>query len=117
MLDCGHEPSEHTESTTGYGVDSAGKKHCYACCLAQDIESLRTEQHWTAYLASDGKSLTTWPGGHLARITWSAVRKVGFGWKPSRVYWNAIDVHGQRWHGTSPGPGMYARMHRSKGRA
>jgi hypothetical protein len=26
----------------------------------------------------------------------------------------ATDVHGQKWYGTSPGPQMYARMHKAK---
>jgi len=37
--------------------------------------------------------------------------------KSPRVYFSGTDDKGRRWHGSSPGVGMFARMHRNKGRA
>lgn len=50
MLDCGHKPSPHSTSTTGYGVDSDGKWHCYECCAARDRQSMIETGRTTLYL-------------------------------------------------------------------
>jgi hypothetical protein len=69
---------------------------------------------WSMYLASDGRTLTTWPGDKLATVTSETVREVGFGYRPSRTYLRAIAIDGSHWYGTSPGRGMYARMRRAR---
>ena len=81
---------------------------------------LRTAQVYMAYLTGKPGSvygdyeLTTWTGGKLATVTYAQQGRHNIGGKLYRF--RAIDVHGQHWHGTSPGPGMYARMRRSKGK-
>jgi hypothetical protein len=112
VLDCGHVPSPHSASTTGYGKRTDGTLHCFACCDAFERESLRTEQTALAYLNQDGSAVTTWTGGHLMRVTSETVRRVGFGHNPQRTYLQATDIHGQRWHGNGPGHCMYVRMRR-----
>lgn len=117
-LDCGHPPSSHGPLTTGTARTSDGQEICWDCSHHEEREALRTARSYTAYLMRDaaGKvTLTTWAGGKLADVTSYATRPVGFGFRPSRTYFRATDVHGTHWHGTSPGFGMYARMRRTKG--
>jgi len=104
ILSCGHPPSSHI---------------CYECADTIQREELRTAQHFTAYLVQRGRNvyLQTWPGGRLANVTKHWTHRVGFGYDTVRHYFTAIDVHGQRWHGTSPGFEMYARMTRTRTRA
>jgi len=70
---------------------------------------MRTGDQLCAYLNSDGTAIIIWSGGKLARVTYKVSRRVGFNGS-TRVYLNAIDDTGKRWHGTSPGPDMYARL-------
>jgi len=113
-LSCGHEPSPHGPHTTGTAHTPNGREICWGCADNEQRESLKTEERWDAYLSSDGKQLTTWTGGKLADVTELWWRDgVNFG-GTRRYYFRARDVHGQRWHGTSPGHSMYARMRRSK---
>lgn len=49
-LDCGHEPSEHSECTTGYGTDREGKTYCYACCAERDKADMIETGRATLYL-------------------------------------------------------------------
>lgn len=74
---------------------------------------MQSAREFVGYLASDGSTITTWSGGHLARVTRKATRKVGFHGS-TRVYFDAIDDAGKAWYGNSPGPGMYARLHARK---
>lgn len=112
ILDCGHEPSPHSEYTTGTAHTSDNREICWDCSYAGELSAMRTAQHYGAYLSGNGSRLTTWPGQPLAVVTSLVERRVGFG--GSRFYFKATDLDGQHWHGTSPGPGMYARLHRSK---
>jgi len=108
-LDCGHVASPHSEYTTGYGVDSSGKKHCYACCHAQDLAQLKdTTKPFFAYVNGDGKSITNWPGSTLMRITSESTGRGGFGGR--MYYYRAIDANGQQWHGKNAGRGMCIKL-------
>jgi len=85
----------------------------------REVNALKKSDHYGAYMSSNGKTLTTWTGGHLGHITQtsdmnnSMVRR---GYTSDKLlHFRATDLHGGTWHGTSPGPGMYARMHRTKG--
>ena len=62
-LDCGHEPSEHSQHTTGYGTDSTGKTFCYECAAKMEREYMIKHGETTLYLTEDGR-ITDWPG-HL----------------------------------------------------
>ena len=112
MLSCGHNPSAHSEYTTGTAHTPDGREICCECADKEQREALKTETHYIAYLSSDGRSnLTTWTGGVLAHIT--RVWTVGNIFAGSLLRFWAKDIHGAMWYGTSPGPGTCARMHKS----
>lgn len=120
-LDCGHvlEVPEDTRTTgtggTGYGRTVDGRTHCYACCHQTDMARMDADGRITAYLASDGRTITTWPGLPLLTVTreWQ-IDASGFcrGTRITRVW--ARDRHGAWWHGRGPGRCMYIRMMRSR---
>lgn len=62
-LDCGHDPSPHTESSNGYGTDSKGNTFCYECCAKQDIEHMQKNGRIALYLVKkdNGYEVTNWP--------------------------------------------------------
>ena len=70
-LDCGHPPSPHDESTTGYASNSQGKRYCYECAAEMDRDAIRAGKPITAYLSkapSDSMynfEVSTWPGVQL----------------------------------------------------
>ena len=117
-LNCGHEPSPHGEHTTGTGHTADGRELCWECCNRDERDALRTAQHYSAYLTcTEGGTyaLTTWPGGELAKVTAIWETSAGGFARGTTIYrFRAVDDDGQRWYGTSPGPGMYARMHRAR---
>lgn len=118
-LDCGHPESAHSSITRGYAI-LHGIKVCYDCAQSQEIADLKTAQRYTAYLTADGPyrhSLTGWVGWKLATVTrlWETSAG-GFCRGRNIMRFRATDVHGQKWYGTSPGVGMYARMHKAKSR-
>jgi hypothetical protein len=113
VLDCGHNPSPHSDYTTGTAHTSTGKEICWECSYKREQEALKRTTHYVAFLASDGKTLTTWPGQTLARVTrlWTIPNNMA-----GKLYrFRAVDVHGAAWYGSTPGHGMYARMHKAKG--
>jgi hypothetical protein len=65
-LDCGHEPSEHSDFTTGYGKDANGKTFCYACCAKNDKAQMIRDGRATLYLTAEKETnrfaVTNWPG-------------------------------------------------------
>ncbi len=117
MLDCGHEPSEHSDCTTGYGTDAQGKRHCYECCANNDIDAMIRDGRATLYLTggigvtSDGKrevsakkypgTISNWPGSlkfnlfHIRLGYHNIVR-----WRYD-VWFNGPD--GFKWHGVTYG--------------
>ena len=109
-LACGHEPSPHSDFTTGTAYTTDGREICWECADKEQRAALLTEKHYFSYLNSDATKLTTWSGGTLATIR--RLWKVGNNFAGTILRFRAIDVHGQEWYGTSPGAGMYARMHR-----
>lgn len=120
-LDCGHL-STPNRYLAGYATASDGHRICYNCADVAQREDLKTADRFTAYLSvpqhtatshtTTGSTLTTWTGGRLARVTYLTKCRHNIGGHLYRF--EAFDVHGQRWIGTSPGPGMYARMRRAK---
>jgi hypothetical protein len=70
-LDCGHEPSPHSDITTGYGITPDGKKHCYACCAENDKARMIETGRATLYLTKEKESgralITNWPGSLIFR--------------------------------------------------
>ena len=60
LLYCGHEPSEHSECTTGYGSDSRGRRYCYDCCAERERDAMIKTGQGVLYLTDKG--ITDWPG-------------------------------------------------------
>lgn len=114
-LDCGHPESLHSSITRGYGQDRDGKRHCYACCLSRELEAMDRDGRINAYLSSDGRHITDWPGGILAVVMRTTVTDAGGfcrGTQITRVW--AQDRHGAWWHGRGSGRGMFMRLRRSR---
>lgn len=112
-LACGHAPSPHGEHTTGTAHMPDRREVCWECADAHQRERMRTESEIVAYLNTDGSQVTTWSGGTLGTVTRRVTRRVGFHGS-TRHYLTVCDTDGRMWHGTSPGPDMYARLHASK---
>lgn len=117
ILGCGHVLSPN-EGECGYCVMD-GATYCYPCADDHQRSVLLTAREAFGYLsesASGGPVITTWTGGMLMRVVGENVSRVRYtpsGGRYQLTYVNAVDVHGQRWHGTSPGRGMYARLRRT----
>lgn len=65
ILDCGHTPSPHGPMTTGYGTDSDGKRHCFACCSERERAQMVATGKATLYLSktdSGAWQIADWPG-------------------------------------------------------
>ena len=112
-LDCGHPPSEHGPHTTGYGTDrDTGATACYECTTVRDLATMREAapgDRFGAYLSSDGRMLTNWPGGKLGSVTIGNPHP----WSSERTYIRVVDAHGGRWYGTGA-PGMWASLRRCR---
>lgn len=108
-LACGHEPSPHSNISVSTGTAHLpdGREVCWECADAWQRDQMRASDRLDAYLTGDGATIATWSGGKLAHVTSKVTAR--------RVYLRAIDDTGKRWHGTSPGPGMYARMRATRG--
>lgn len=114
MLDCGHEPSP-SEIGTGYAETPEGEKVCYPCAEARERVSFARSDKYFAYLSQDGKSVTTWTGGFLARTLYVHKAKLsGFGGYHDAVFVNVYAPDGSVWSGRGPGAGMYIRLKRTK---
>jgi hypothetical protein len=88
---------------------------CWACDEERQVADLLTSHEVTAYFDGGGKTITTWTGAKLADVTWltRTERYTQTGGFAGSTAFLAIDVHGQRWHGTSPGRGLCVRMQRA----
>lgn len=116
-LSCGHLTTRTDFSPgycggSGYATMPDGARICYPCADAHERDHLRTARTATAYLASDKATLTTWTGGRLATVTQLTRGRHNIGGHLYRF--RATDGYGALWYGTSPGPGMYARLRRCK---
>lgn len=129
-LDCGHV-STPNGCAAGYATRSDNTRICYGCANESQRAELKTADRFVAYLtvpvstdedwanrrpgAVNASLLTTWSGGKLATVV--SLRRTRHNIGGYLYRFNAIDVHGQHWYGTSPGPNMYARMRKSKARS
>lgn len=98
--------------TPGYGTDpETGRRECFPCCGKADIERLKTAHTFVAYVSTDGRHVTNWPGTVLGRVTSHKVSKAA-----RKAYVTVTDVHGTAWHGQGPAEsGTYVRLRRRKG--
>ena len=117
-FDC-HEllvQSDTTGCGTGHATlhDPTEARICYPCADTRTRMDMRKTDTVFAYLAKNGRHVTTWTGGELARVlSVSPPRNSGFG---RRLYVRAIDPTGQRWHGSGPADsGKYVRLTKTKG--
>lgn len=65
---CGETKTNTEQHVTGYGLDKAGNKICFACCGlndARELENLKPKEKFWLYW--DGKEVINWPG--TLRIT------------------------------------------------
>jgi hypothetical protein len=122
ILDCGHAESPHSDITTGYGIDPAGKKHCYACCADRDRADMIATGKATLYLVqcaprplsafSKAHELTNWPGSLRFPATYVRISKRGggFGSQRTDAYFTGPD--GKAWHAVNRGDSQIARCRR-----
>jgi hypothetical protein len=98
---------------TGYSTDSDGFTRCYPCSDTAEREQMKTADRVFGYLSADNRSVTTWTGGILARVTSHHVSK------PARkTYVRAVDPDGVVWSGTGPSEsGTYVNLRRRKARS
>ena len=119
VCDCGHPPTNPPKpgesGGTGYARTKDGRTLCYSCADAQQLaDFLYSDKAGTfgAYLSGDGRTVTTWTGGKLARVTREWTTREGFGGRTTRV--EVRDSNGRRWYGRGPGRNMYVRLRRYK---
>ncbi|KAA9159444.1 hypothetical protein FPZ12_020290 [Amycolatopsis acidicola] len=118
VLDCGHSATPEGIST-GFATDPAtGLTSCYTCSDEQQRDALHHASRYTAYVACDRTTLTTWPGGHLATIDLADQSQTGrrattpTGQCSTRFSWHATDNDGGRWFGINGGPGLVITLRR-----
>ncbi len=68
---------------------------------------------YVCYLSSDGKTLTTWTGDELARVTRETSSRTGWQ-RSSMTHIRAVAPDGSQWHGKGAGRGMCLKIHRVK---
>lgn len=96
-----------------YGTDPVdGATYCPACCALRDKENMVKEGRVSAYIASEGDSVTTWHGLALARCESLTVHR--------RTMWStaynirARDDAGRLWVGRGGGKGMFCNLRLAK---
>lgn len=112
-LDCGHTPTVTTEIGTGTAYDLTGRSMCYGCADSQQAAEMTTADQMLLYLSSDGRSVTTWSGGVLARVTEHSATRTGW-YGPDIHLIRATDANGARWYGRNGGNGMCIMLRRAK---
>lgn len=108
-LDCGHEPSEveNTGIFTGYGQDSNGKKHCYACIAEMDRKTMIETGHSRNLPLYWGKQadgqwwVANWPGSLKFKPLRIHEGKHNIGGTRDDVWFDGPDGH--VWHGVQIG--------------
>lgn len=109
-LDCGHFPTEtDSKFTNGIARDENGKSYCYPCASQPDIDAVERGEAVFAYVSSDGKKITTWPGIDLMKVTYNGTAPTGF-YGASISYIRAVAPNGREYYGKNGGNGMWIRM-------
>lgn len=109
IVSCGHE-AVPSGIGTGYAIMEDGKKVCYTCADDRQREAMKTADVVYGYLSQDRRSVTTWTGGTLARVTeaWTSERA-------RKTFVRATDAQGVRWYGQGPSEsGTYVKLRRAK---
>lgn len=122
--DCGApfpvNPPGYTGGTGRARVGRNGPEVCYTCadarCLAE-WNATRPGERFACYLAADACNVTTWPGGHLAKVfrvnRTKRYTPTGGQWEAWHIV--ARDASGRWWHGIGTGPGMLCTLTPCKG--
>jgi hypothetical protein len=109
LLDCGHAPTPDAGIGTGYATTPDGRRICYGCADSREAERMARGETIVAYLSTDARTVTTWTGGVLARVT-SAHTSA----RARKTYVRAVDVDARSWHGSGPAEsGTYVTLRRS----
>jgi hypothetical protein len=81
-----------------------------ACIVKRDREELRDRSKpFYAYVSSDGRNVTSWPGAALGQVFDYAEHRTGWN-RSTQARFRVRDVHGQWWTGRGPGCGMYCTL-------
>ena len=114
-LECGHVASPRGVPFVLGARSGPAATVCWTCDEERQVAELLTAQEVTAYFDRGGRTITTWTGAKLADVTWltRTERYTQSGGFAGSTAFLAVDVHGQRWHGTSPGRGLCVRMQRT----
>jgi hypothetical protein len=116
-LSCGHGPTPQPPGSlgTGYAITAEGAYICYSCAderTLADIAAASPGDRVPAalYLASDGRTITTWSGGKVMTLASKGNRH---NFSRERFYLTARDAQGRTWHGTGA-EGMYCTLRLTK---
>lgn len=106
--DCGHTYPEQTGvGGTGYATDRETElTMCYPCADERQREAMKTATVFQAYVADDGKTITTWSGGKLADITRRSESASPLQYRGVIHHIRATDAQGREWYGKNSGNGM-----------
>jgi len=112
MLDCGHNPSPHSEISTGIAHSLDGRRLCYDCAFQEEVRQYKQENRMIAYLSDDGRRITNWPGYTIsAQVFILNESRDNFGGE--RIYLRFV-FDDSIWSGFAMGRGMYLRAKRTK---
>jgi len=102
-VDCGQEKIHVDSLTTGYGIDRAGNKVCFACCAKRDTADMSATGCAVLYLTEgpEGAHVGNWPGTLKIRVT--HLRKGSHNIAGSRTDVWFTDCDGRQWHGVQLG--------------
>lgn len=103
---------EH-DFTTGYGTDSGGNKHCFACCGELDRQVMIQDGRIALYLVDDEKRVTNWPGTLSFTVLGLRQSRHNIGGRRVDFWFHGPDGH--VWHGYQIGQwNQLARCKRTK---
>lgn len=110
-LDCGHVPTAPTSFhsnglplTTG-AAHFQGRSVCYSCAADADRATVEAGETITAYVAGDGKTITTWAGEPLMKVTHNGTARTGF-YGATIHYVRATAPNGREFYGKNGGNGQ-----------
>jgi hypothetical protein len=72
-------------------------------------------EKFTAYVSSDGKSITTWMGDILGNITYTRQDSRRRSWHNDKMRTVYATIWGRRYYGRNSGNGMVINLRRMKG--
>ncbi len=96
----------------GYARLPDGGAVCYPCADSRQRIEIATADRYSGYLSADGRTVTTWTGGALARVVSATRHRGGFGGEWWSVAAGTSD--GARWYGRGGGPGMFLNLRRCR---